>query len=103
MRNQIIEEAEEYKRSFYEKRKLNCESNKTSNREREKVQVAANLIVSLYGRKWDGLWLSYIILYSYLNTTRTRIATLTSYLRQVLDVIFCAALPDQPREVPQRS
>lgn len=37
MRNQIIEEAEEYKRAFYEKRKVNIETNKTNNREREKV------------------------------------------------------------------
>ncbi|GAB2298694.1 hypothetical protein Dimus_032766 [Dionaea muscipula] len=37
--NQIIEEAEEYKRTFYEKRKLNIETNKTNNREKEKVYL----------------------------------------------------------------
>ncbi|CAN1284156.1 Clathrin light chain 1 [Linum perenne] len=36
MRQQIIEEGEEYIRAFYEKRKLNIETNKTTNREREK-------------------------------------------------------------------
>lgn len=39
MRNQLVEEAEEYIRGFYEKRKLTVESNKTNNREREKVYV----------------------------------------------------------------
>lgn len=37
MRTQIIVEAEEYKKAFYEKRKVNRETNKQQNREREKV------------------------------------------------------------------
>lgn len=38
MRVQIILDAEDYIREFYEKRKLNVESNKANNREREKVR-----------------------------------------------------------------
>lgn len=41
MRLQIIEEAEEYIRGFYDKRKLNIETNIATNREREKVKVSA--------------------------------------------------------------
>ncbi|KAG7958961.1 hypothetical protein I3843_10G047200 [Carya illinoinensis] len=40
MRIQIIIEAEEYMQAFYEKRKLNVESNKVNNREREKLYTA---------------------------------------------------------------
>ncbi|KAL3838530.1 hypothetical protein ACJIZ3_023121 [Penstemon smallii] len=40
MRNQIIAEAEDYIRQFYEKRTQNCETNKAHNREREKIFLA---------------------------------------------------------------
>ncbi|KAJ1694486.1 hypothetical protein LUZ63_011184 [Rhynchospora breviuscula] len=40
LRNQIIAEAEEYKKAFYEKRILNVETNKVHNREKEKIFVA---------------------------------------------------------------
>ena len=47
MRNKIIEEAEEYILAFYEKRKLNVETNKTNNREKEKVNIEL-----LYSTGW---------------------------------------------------
>ncbi|CAA3005895.1 clathrin light chain 1-like [Olea europaea subsp. europaea] len=40
LRAQIIQEGEEYKQAFYEKRKLNVETNKTTNREKEKLYLA---------------------------------------------------------------
>lgn len=39
MRNQIIGEADEWKRKFYERRDQTCETNKSQNRDREKVCV----------------------------------------------------------------
>ncbi|XP_022845678.1 clathrin light chain 2-like [Olea europaea var. sylvestris] len=39
LRAQIIQEGEEYKQAFYEKRKLNVETNKTTNREKEKLYL----------------------------------------------------------------
>lgn len=42
LRMQILEEAEVFIRDFYEKRKLNVDSNKTINREKEKVRIIMN-------------------------------------------------------------
>lgn len=53
MRNQIIIEAEEYIQGFYEKRKLNVETSKVNNREREKVK---NVEVILMQRSYFILW-----------------------------------------------
>lgn len=41
IRSQIIEEGEEYKKAFYEKRNLNIETNKTTNREKEKLYLTS--------------------------------------------------------------
>ncbi|XP_057981406.1 clathrin light chain 2 [Malania oleifera] len=40
MLSQIIDEADEYKIDFYRRRKLTCETNKNTNREKEKLFVA---------------------------------------------------------------
>lgn len=53
MRNQIIIEAEDYIQAFYEKRKLNVETSKVNNREREKVK---NVEVILMQRSYFILW-----------------------------------------------
>lgn len=37
LRNQIIEEANQFKEDFHKKRELTCENNKAANREKEKV------------------------------------------------------------------
>ena len=37
LRNQIIEEANQFKEEFRKKRELACENNKAANREKEKV------------------------------------------------------------------
>ncbi|XAR71938.1 hypothetical protein NMG60_11018399 [Bertholletia excelsa] len=42
MLTQIIAEAEEYKVDFYRRRKLSCETNKTTNREKEKLFLASH-------------------------------------------------------------
>ncbi|XP_042042710.1 clathrin light chain 1-like [Salvia splendens] len=41
MRNQIIIEGEEFIKAFYEKTKLNVETNKNTNREKEKISIAS--------------------------------------------------------------
>lgn len=46
MRNQIIHEANEYIRTFYEKRKQNYETTKAHNRESEKVRKSCG---DIYG------------------------------------------------------
>lgn len=37
--NQIIDEADEYKLDFYQKRKIACDKSKAANREKEKVSL----------------------------------------------------------------
>lgn len=73
MRNQILEEAEEYKRSFYEKLKVNRETNMAHNREREKVtnydlinQISFSTMFVIYTQLLKiALLCVYIYIYSY--------------------------------------
>ena len=44
--NQIIDEADEYKLEFYQKRKIACEKNKAANREKEKVRLERTFLVT---------------------------------------------------------
>lgn len=46
MLEQVIDEADEYKVDFYQRRKINIETNKVNNREKEKVSV--NYVSSIY-------------------------------------------------------
>lgn len=41
--SQIIDEADEYKLDFYRRQKITSESNKTSNREKEKVRLDVSM------------------------------------------------------------
>ncbi|KAE9590078.1 putative clathrin light chain [Lupinus albus] len=43
LRAKIIQEVEEYKVTFYDKRTLNVDTNKVQNREREKVRFKRNI------------------------------------------------------------
>jgi GTPase involved in cell partitioning and DNA repair len=47
-REQIIAEAQQYKEAFYEKQKLNVETNKVQNREKEKVLFFSSSVLAFY-------------------------------------------------------
>lgn len=48
LRNKIIEEAIDFKNAFYEKRKLQIDAKRDTNREKEKVEVMELVIVFLH-------------------------------------------------------
>lgn len=47
VRSRIIEEAIDFKNAFYEKRKIHIENSKTTNREKEKVNVLKCLLCTI--------------------------------------------------------
>jgi hypothetical protein len=47
-REQIILEAQQYKEAFYEKQKLNVETSKVQNREKEKVPSFSSSVLAFY-------------------------------------------------------
>ncbi|KAB2604375.1 clathrin light chain 1 [Pyrus ussuriensis x Pyrus communis] len=71
MRNQLIDEAEEFKRAFYEKWKLNCETNKAYNRERKKVVILKRIMLFYIFRSPNSLALPPSALLAYFPEVET--------------------------------